>query len=198
VTAFLADLDGVLVDSLSAVNRTWLWWAELHGLDPQPFIEDHGRTTRESIATLAPALDAEAEAKRIEEREVQDTDGLVALPGAAELLDTGPAVAVVTSGGRRLALARLRAAGLRVPAVLISADSVRRGKPDPEPYLRAADELGVAPGSCVVFEDAPAGVRAGKAAGMRVVALTTTVDASELAGADLLVRDLAEYLRSQP
>jgi sugar-phosphatase len=107
-------------------------------------------------------------------------------------------LAIVTSGATRLAEARLRAAGLPRPAVLVSADSVSRGKPDPEPYLLAAQRLGVAPGRCTVFEDAPAGVAAGHAAGMRVVALTTTVSAAELNGADRVVATLAEYLDGEP
>jgi mannitol-1-/sugar-/sorbitol-6-phosphatase len=116
------------------------------------------------------------------------------LPGAAAILAAARPVAIVTSGGRRLAEARLRAAGLRRPEVLVSVDSVSRGKPHPEPYLFAAQRLGVSPGSCTVFEDAPAGVAAGKAAGMRVVALTTTVGAADLSGADRIVTNLAEYL----
>ncbi len=191
---FLLDLDGVLVDSEKAAARTWRWWTSLRGLDPEPFLASHGRPSRETIAELAPQLDAEAEAALVEEREINDTGGVIALPGAAAVLAARRALAIVTSGGRRLALARLGAAALEPPDVLISADSVTRGKPDPEPYLLAASRLGVLPASCTVFEDAPAGVRAGKAAGMRVVALTTTVNASELDGADLVVADLAQYL----
>ena len=194
MNAYLCDLDGVLVDSLAAVERTWRWWARSHALDPKPFVNDHGRTTLETIARLAPELDAQAEAKRIEAHEVNEADGLVALPGAAKMLGRSDPVAVVTSGGHRLAEARLRAAGLPVPAVLITADAVTRGKPDPEPYLRAASALGASPPDCIVFEDAPAGVRAGKAAGMQVVALTTTLPASELTEADEIVASLEEYL----
>jgi sugar-phosphatase len=130
----------------------------------------------------------------VDEREATDTDGVVALPGARAVLATDGAKAIVTSGIRRLALARLQAARLTPPAVLITADIVRQGKPSPEPYLLAAARLGVQPADCIVFEDAPAGVQAGKAAGMRVVALTTTVPASELASADQIVPDLAAYL----
>lgn len=191
--AYLVDLDGVLVDSLGAAIRSWTWWASLHGLDPGPFIRAHGRPSREAIAELAPQLDAGAEAALVEEREIGDTD-LVALPGATAMLAAARPVAIVTSGGRRLAEARLRAAGLQRPEVLVSVDSISRGKPDPEPYLYAAQRLQISPSRCTVFEDAPAGVAAGKAAGMRVVALTTTVGAEELAGADRIVRDLAEYL----
>jgi sugar-phosphatase len=192
--AFLIDLDGVLVDSEAAVARAWTWWASQRGLDPALFIPAHGRPSRETIAELAPQLHAEAEAALVEEREATDTAGVVALPGASAMLRSSSRIAVVTSGGQRLAEARLRAASLPRPEVLITADSVTRGKPDPEPYLLAARELGVAPPRCTVFEDAPAGVAAGRAAGMRVVALTTTFSAGELDGADRIVADLAEYL----
>ena len=117
---------------------------------------------------------------------------------AEAMLRQSQPIAIVTSGPTRLAEARLRAAGLPRPEVLVSADSVSRGKPDPEPYLLAAQRLGVAPSRCTVFEDAPAGVRAGHAAGMRVVALTTTVSADELDGADRIVANLAEYLHEEP
>jgi mannitol-1-/sugar-/sorbitol-6-phosphatase len=198
VSAYLCDLDGVLVDSLAVVERTWRWWAGSHGLDPEAFVNDHGRTTLETIARLAPDFDAQAEAKRIEEHEVNEVDGLRALPGAATMLGRPEPVAVVTSGGRRLAEARLRASGLPIPRVLISADAVRRGKPDPEPYLLAASALEVSPAECIVFEDSPAGVRAGRAAGMHVVALTTTLAASELTEADEIVANLDEYLVGSP
>ncbi len=191
--ALLFDMDGVLVDSLAAVDRSWRWWAARHGLDPGPFLEAHGRPDRESIKQFAPNLDAEAEAELVEARETGDTEGVTALPGAAEMLRSQSALAIVTSATAALAAARLRAAGLPTPDVMITADQVRHGKPDPEPYLRAAAALAIAPRHCTVFEDAPAGVRAARAAGMRVVALTTTVDASQLAGADLVVADLAAY-----
>jgi len=193
--AFLVDLDGVLVDSAAAATRTWTWWASLRGLDPWPFIHAHGRPSREAIGELAPELDAELEAALVEEREIHDTADVTAMPGAAAILETGRPLAIVTSGSRGLAEARLRAAGLCRPDVLVSIDQVSRGKPDPEPYLLAARRLGVSPVGCTVFEDAPAGVRAGKAAGMRVVALTTSVTAKELDGADQIVADLAEYMR---
>jgi mannitol-1-/sugar-/sorbitol-6-phosphatase len=195
VTGVLLDLDGVLVDSLASVNRAWIWWAARHGLDPTPFLEAHGRTSRDAIAELAPRLDLDVEVAVIDDREATDTAGVVALPGAREMLACDRPHAIVTSGGRRLALARLKAAGLPVPEVLVTADSVARGKPDPEPYRLAASLLALAPADCIVFEDAPAGVIAGKAAGMRVVALTTTVGAAELAHADAVFADLEAYLR---
>lgn len=183
------------MDSLAVVNRTWEWWAAAHDLDPAPFQDAHGRTSLDAIAQLAPQLDAQAEAALVEDREAQDTQGVVALPGAAAMLASEAPTAIATSATRRLAVARLRAAGLPTPPVLITAEEVRRGKPDPEPYLRAAWMLGVGPAMCTVFEDAPAGVRSGKAAGMRVVAVTTTVAADQLSEADVVVADLAAYLR---
>jgi sugar-phosphatase len=165
-------------------------------LDPGPFVNSHGRPTAEKIAELAPGLDVEAEAAAVEEHETRDTDGLVALPGAVELFDFEPPVAVVTSGTRSLATARLTAVGLPIPDVLITADVVANGKPHPEPYLLAAARLDLVPSDCVVLEDAPAGVEAGKAAGMWVVAVTTTFPASELGGADQVVPDVAAYLVS--
>ena len=197
IDAFLFDLDGVLVDSLVATTRTWKWWASQHGLDPEPFISAHGRPSRETIAEFAPALDAGAEAARVDEREASDTSGVLALPGAEAMLTAPRPVAIVTSGDRRLAEARLGAAGLPRPKVLVTADSVSRGKPHPEPYLLAARQLEIPPVHCTVFEDAPAGVTAGKAAGMRVVALTTTFTAPELCAADWIVSNLAEYLDGQ-
>lgn len=191
--ALLSDLDGVLVDSLAVVNRVWTRWANEHRLDPEPFLGAHGRTTLDTLRELAPHLLTLDEVARIENAEASDTQGVTALPGAATLLGSACQVAIVTSATRQLALARLAAARLPVPAVLVTAESVSRGKPDPEPYLLAARKLGAAAADCVVFEDAPAGVQAARRAGMRVVGLTTTVSAEELAEADLVVADLATY-----
>lgn len=191
----LVDLDGVLVDSRAAVDRAWNWWAARHGLDPTPFVEAHGRTTREAMVELAPQLDPDRETALVEGRELSDTEGIVALPGARELLASREPLAIVTSCPLPLALARLREAKLTPPAVLVTAESVTRGKPDPEPYLLGARKLGLAPAQCTVFEDAPAGVSAGRAAGMRVVGLTTNVAAAELADADLVIPNLAAYRR---
>lgn len=191
----LIDLDGVLVDSRAAVDRAWNWWATRHGLDPAPFVDAHGRTAREVILDLAPGLDPDLEAALVEGRELSDTQGILALPGARELLASSEPLAIVTSCPRPLALARLQEAKLTAPAVLVTAESVTRGKPDPEPYLLGARWLGLAPAQCVVFEDAPAGVSAGKAAGMRVVGLTTNVGAAELTQADVVVANLAACRR---
>jgi sugar-phosphatase len=192
--ALLFDLDGVLADSTASVEYHWRAWAARHGLDPDALLHVvHGRRAIDTIRDVAPALDAEAELAALVEAEAGDTAGVTASPGAAALLPRLPAGAwaVVTSGVRAVALARLRAGGLPLPPLLVPADEIARGKPDPEGYLTAAARLGVAPGDCVVFEDAPAGVAAARAAGMRCVALTTTHPASALTHADRIAPSLA-------
>jgi sugar-phosphatase len=171
-SAILLDLDGVLVESGRTVERSWRGWAARHGVPEAVVLRlCHGRTSAETIAAAAPHLDAAAEADRIEREQAADTTELAACAGAAELLSTLPRGywAVVTSGGRALATARLRAVGLPVPAVLVAAGDVHRGKPDPAGYLAAAGRLGVPPDECVVVEDARAGVLAALAAGCRVI-----------------------------
>ncbi|MEU2430890.1 HAD-IA family hydrolase [Streptomyces sp. NPDC007861] len=192
--ALLFDNDGTLVSSLESVHRCWTRWAGEYGITAEEFarVELHGRPAAEIAADLLPAgVVAEAVA-RIEQLEVEDVaGGVVLLPGTARLLASLPAErwAVVTSATRRLGEARLEAVGIR-PKTLIAADDVSRGKPDPEPFLLAARRLGVDPARCVVFEDAPAGLAAGRAAGMATVALATTHDPAEL-DADVVVRDLS-------
>ncbi|MEU9780194.1 HAD family hydrolase [Streptomyces phaeochromogenes] len=192
--ALLFDNDGTLVSSLESVYRCWTRWAEEYGITAEEFarVELHGRPAAEIAADLLPA-DRVAEAVvRIEQLEVEDVEGGVhLLPGTRALLDSVPADrwAVVTSATRRLAEARLDEAGIR-PKTLIAADDITRGKPDPEPFLLAARRLGVDPARCVVFEDAPAGLQAGRSAGMTTVALTTTHQATEL-HADVVVGDLS-------
>ncbi|MFD5079084.1 HAD family hydrolase [Streptomyces sp. NPDC058371] len=192
--ALLFDNDGTLVSSLDSVHRCWTRWAEEYGISAEDFarVELHGRTAVEIAADLLPAQRVPEAVARIEQLEVEDVPGgVVALPGTLALLDALPAHrwAVVTSATRRLAEARLAEVGIR-PKTLIAADDITRGKPDPEPYLLAARELGVDPARCVVFEDAPAGLRSGRAAGMTTVALATTHEAAEL-DADLVVQDLS-------
>jgi len=192
--AILFDLDGVLVDSGAAVERAWERWATRHRLQPRHVLaEAHGRRTTDTIRAVAPWLDVEAEARVLEEAETADTDGVVALPGAASLLEAlSPSIwAVATSGTRRLATTRLTHAGLPLPAVLVTAEDVEHGKPDPQAYVAAAHALGVEPSRCLVVEDAPAGIAAGTAAGAIVLALATTFGASELRGADYLAPSLA-------
>lgn len=192
--AILFDLDGVLVDSTLAVERVWRKWAAEHNVDPELVMENaHGRRSIETIRIVAPELDAEAENLRVENMEISDKEGIVAILGAAELLSSLPSerFVVVTSATAALASARLRYAGLSVPDRMVTADHVVQGKPSPEPYLKGAATLGVAPKDCVVFEDTPAGVESGKAAGMRVIALTSTYPAAELRRADAVIDSLA-------
>ena len=191
--AILFDLDGVLVDSTQAVERVWRKWAAQHKLDPQLVLEHaHGRRTIETIRIVTPQLDADAETGNVEEMEIADKEGIIAIPGAADLLRSLPSdrFNIVTSATRALASARLRYAGLPVPERIITADDVTEGKPSPEPYLKGAAALRIAPADCVVFEDTPAGVESARAGGMRVIALTSTYSADELKAADAVLNSL--------
>lgn len=193
--ALLVDLDGTLVDSSGPVHRAWAEFAERHGLDPEEVERfAHGRPSRETIRLLVPGADHEAEARALEQAELTDTDGVTALPGAAELLSGQKRLAIVTSCSTALAETRLRAAGLPIPAVLVSSDGLERGKPDPTCFEIGARRLGVDPARCVVLEDAPAGVEAGRAAGAAVIAVRTTHAEKELTEADAVVDDLSALL----
>lgn len=193
-SALLFDLDGVLIDSTPAVARVWAGWAIEHGFDPEETVRQaHGRPSLATIRELLPHADHEAENREVERREIEDIGGVVPLPGAVELLRTLPPDrwAIVTSCTRPLAEVRIRVAGLPLPRHLITANDVRNGKPDSEPYRKGAQHLGLAATECVVVEDAPSGIRAGKAAGARVIALRTTASDAELAaaGADWIIDD---------
>jgi mannitol-1-/sugar-/sorbitol-6-phosphatase len=192
----LFDLDGVLADSTSAVVRVWTYWAVKHGFDPTEVVHKaHGRPSITTVREYFPEGDAEAENREIEQREIEDLEDVKALPGAVELLQAFPPDrwAIVTSCTRPLAIVRIGAAGLPMPKHLVTSSDITRGKPDPEPYLKGAAKLGVAASDCVVIEDAGAGVRSGKAAGARVVALRTSHSEAELrvAGADWIVDNCA-------
>jgi sugar-phosphatase len=183
-------MDGTLVDSTKCVEAVWQRWAEQHQLDLQKVLDaSHGRRTIDTLRELRPhlavELDVRKEAALLEGDELGARDGIVAVKGAAALLEGLPADrwAVVTSASRDLAAERLRDAGLPVPPVLISADDVAHGKPDPEGYLKAAAALGVAPQQCLVVEDTPPGLMAGRAAGMQVLGITTTYPSGRLLGA---------------
>ena len=192
--AVLFDLDGVLVDSAKCIETHWRQWALDHQLDPSQVLRvAQGRRTLETIQLSAPDLDAEKEAEAIEASEAVDTQGLVKIEGAARLIQCIPlgAWAVVTSGTRATALNRLNFGGLPVPPVLIAAEDVKFGKPDPQPYLLAAQELGVTPARCVVVEDSPAGVQSGRNAGMGVIAVASTHSPVELAGASVVAPRLS-------
>jgi sugar-phosphatase len=195
----LFDLDGVLVDSTPAVARVWAGWAREHGFDPDEVVRQaHGKPSISTIRELLPHADHAAEDREVERREIADVEGVIPLPGAVELLKALPPErwAIVTSCTRPLAAVRIGAAGLPKPKHLVTATDVLRGKPDPEPYVKGAQILGVPAAECVVLEDAPAGIRAGKAAGTRVLALRTTASDTELreAGADWIIDDCSEIL----
>jgi len=192
--ALLFDLDGVLVNSIPVITRIWEQWAREHGFPPEETArEAHGRPSLESIRELLPDGDHEVLNRDLEQREIDDTDGVVPLPGIVRLLESLPQErwTIVTSCTLPLAEARIRAAGLHVPPLMITSSDIDNGKPHPEPYLKGAQVLGFSAADCVAFEDAPAGVRSAKAAGARVVALrsTTTDEALLEAGADWMVDD---------
>jgi sugar-phosphatase len=175
--AILFDLDGVLIDSTSCITRHWEEWTRQHGLEMATVMQvAHGLRTVKTMRLVAPFLDAEKEAERFTAAEIADTDGVVAIEGAWEMLTALPdgIWAIVTSGSYELAKARLTRAGLPVPDTLVSGDDVRHGKPAPEPYLVGASRLGKAVERCMVIEDAPAGIEAARAAGMQVIGITTT------------------------
>ncbi|WP_419994587.1 HAD-IA family hydrolase [Streptomyces boninensis] len=175
--ALLLDMDGTLLNSDAAVDRVWRRWAAENGEDADAILPHcHGKQAHATLAALFPDRDP---AKNLEDNarmlvwETEDTDGIVPIPGApafmAALTDGDLPHALVTSANRALSDARMTAAGLPMPATRVTAESVKKSKPDPEGFLLGATELGVDPATCVVFEDSPAGVAAGRAAGMRVV-----------------------------
>ena len=197
--AVIFDIDGVLVDSTALVERTWRRWAAVHGLDFERVMQvAHGRPARDTVRLLAPHLDAEAEAARLAAEEAHEVDGLVRIEGAVQLVSSLPKGrwAVVTSGTREIATTRLTFAGVTIPAVLITADDVERGKPDPQAYTLAAERLGVSPESCIVIEDAPAGIQGAQAAGMDVIAVVTTHPREALQDADVTVGRLVDVRAS--
>jgi mannitol-1-/sugar-/sorbitol-6-phosphatase len=189
----LFDLDGVLIDSTPAVARVWTKWALDHGFDPEETVRKaHGRPSLTTIKELLPnAADPIAENQVVLRGEIEDTEGVVPLPGVCDFLNALPQDrwALVTSCAKPLARARLEAAGIAIPENMITSDDVRHGKPHPEPYLKGAALLGLPASECVVFEDAPAGIRAGKSAGARVIALPTSSAVNDLksAGADWIL-----------
>lgn len=197
VSALLFDMDGVLVSSIGSVLRCWRRWAAHYGLPKAEELEiPHGMRAIDIMKQLKPELDPVEGLRLIEDMEIADVDDLEVLKGVKPLLEALPVErwAIVTSATRRLLLGRLEAAGLPVPERIISADVVERGKPDPEPYCRGAELLGAEPSGCLVFEDAPSGVRAGVAAGCQVLGVLGTHSAEELreAGARWIVESLTK------
>jgi sugar-phosphatase len=193
--ALLLDMDGTLVNSDAVVERIWRRWADRHGLDGDEVMKVvHGRQGHASMAVLLPDRPMEqnlADNARMLAEETADMDGVVAIPGAHEFLASlrGLPHALVTSADVPLSTARMAAAGLGLPGVRVTAESVGASKPDPEGFLKGAAELGVTPADCVVFEDSGAGIAAGKAAGMRVVGVGPRAGAH---GPDIVVRDLTQ------
>lgn len=173
--AVLLDMDGTLVDSHAVVERVWTQWSHKHGVDPTRTLEViHGRQGHESMAILLPGRPDEvnlAENSELLAAETAELDGVVAIDGAAQLLDDlfGIPHALVTSATQSLAFARMGAAGLRIPDLCVTAEDVRRGKPHPDAFLLAAARLGVDPSDCIVVEDSASGIAAGISAGMRVL-----------------------------
>jgi len=194
VDAILFDIDGTLVDSTAAVVRTWETWAAKRGLDAQEILRVcHGRRTEDTLVMFLPTGEHAAAVAELQQLELADLADVIALPGAQSLLPRLPADrwAAVTSGPRDVMRTRLTAAGLPIPEVLVSAEAVEAGKPDPEGYLKAAAALGRDIRRCLVVEDAPAGIEAGRAAGARVLAVATSHEAPELASADAVIPDLS-------
>jgi len=202
-SALLFDMDGVLTDSMPAVARVWSGWAVEHGFDPDEVVRAaHGRPSLLTVRDYLPNADHVAENREVERRELADTEGIVPLPGAMELLESLPRErwAIVTSCTRPLAEVRLRAAGLPRPGLFITSTDVVHGKPAPDPYRMAAERLGFAPTDCIVVEDAPAGVISGKAAGARVIGISAVFGKTELRGkgADWIVESCADISLAEP
>lgn len=189
----LFDMDGVLISSIGSVERCWRRWAKMYGVpNAESFNVTHGVRAIETVKMLRPDIDPAEGVRVIEEMELEDTADLKVLPGVKALLASLPPERwlIVTSATRKLLLGRLKVAGLPVPERLISGDDVVNGKPDPEPYRRGAELLGLRPEECVVVEDAPSGVGAGVAAGCRVLGVLGTHSAVELHEAEWVVGSL--------
>jgi len=193
--AILFDLDGVLVNSAECVERTWREWSARHRLNPEEVIGiAHGRRTIETVRAIAPHLDALAEVEALEAKEALTTEGIYEIEGARELITQLPfgKWAIVTSGTRTIAEFRLKHVGIPIPPVMVCADEISHGKPQPEGYLTAASRLGMMPGDCVVIEDTPPGIEAAHNAHMRVIAVATTYTPDHLADADSIVERLTD------
>lgn len=193
--AVIFDLDGVLVDSTASVEHAWRVWAELRRLSVNDILAvTYGRRSIETMRLVAPHLATDREAEALNLLQARDTSRDVPVSGAQALLAALPSQgwAIVTSGSSILAHACLQAVGLPVPLVLVTGEDVTQGKPDPQGYLKAAARLGVPPEHCLVFEDAPVGIAAGQAAGMRVIAVATTNPLSALTLTELAVQTLAD------
>jgi mannitol-1-/sugar-/sorbitol-6-phosphatase len=195
VKGLLFDMDGVLISSIGSVVRCWRAWAKKYDVpNADTYMVPHGMRAIEIVKSLRPDIDPLVGLQEIEDLELVDTEDLKVLPGAKELLEKLPPErwAIVTSATRRLMLGRLAVAGVPIPDRIIAADDVERGKPDPEPYRKGAELLGVESAECIVVEDAPSGVGAGKAAGSRVLGVIGTHTLAELHAADWVVQSLED------
>ena len=196
----LFDLDGTLVDSNAAVDRSWMLWCERNGIDFAVAAKIyHGRPAGDSIKELLAGASEETieqEIRWLQNKESTDLEGVVVLPGTIDLLtrvnELGIPWAIVTSGTLPVATARIKAAGIPQPPVLVTPERVSKGKPDPEPFMLGASELGLSARDCIVFEDAPSGLTAGNAAGAKTVAVLSHFEADELPPASAYVASLAE------
>ena len=197
--AVLFDMDGTLVDSGVVVEKCWGRWAARHGIPLETVLSfSHGRPTIATLEHFLPARDHTDELREMDRYEETQLEGILAVPGATQIVHAlqNHSWAVVTSAWRTLAEARISAAGLPLPKVVVPVDEISNGKPHPEGFLQAAERLGVAPEDCLVFEDTRPGIEAGIRAGMQVVALLTTVPAEQLKHRPL-IRDFRD-VRIQP
>jgi sugar-phosphatase len=195
IRAVLFDMDGVLISSIAADERSWLKWAKLHGMqDTFSLRSTHGRRTVDSIRALRPDLDLRIELNRMEDFDAEDTLGLTLYPGVEELLAELSAAqwSIVTSASERVMRHRLGILGVSLPAHVVTGDHVHAGKPNAEPYQLGAAQLGVKPSDCLVIEDAPSGIRAGKSAGCLVLAVASSHLPEELHEADWIIRSLSD------
>jgi len=193
--AILFDLDGTLIDSAARIKRLWQTWGERRGIEPESIFQVmHGRRAGEIIQMFTPHLNVQNEVRDVESDEVSDMHDVQSYVGALELLTSLSTEqwAIVTSGSRQVTEARLRHVKLPIPSVFITGENVKVGKPAPDGYLLAAERLHVQPMECVVIEDSPAGVKAGKAAGMHVMAVMSTHTRGQLQEADGIIQQLAD------
>jgi sugar-phosphatase len=200
VRGILFDMDGVLISSTDADERCWLRWARHHDMEGTFSLQStHGRRALDTLRAIRPDLDPVIEQRRLEDYDAEDHSGLIILPGVEQLLASLPADrwTIVTSATVRLLEGRLNFSGLPIPPVLVPAEKVANGKPDPEPYLTGAKLLGLAAADCLVIEDSPAGVASGKAAGCKVLAVLSSHAAAELTAADWFVNSLEQVTAEQ-